>query len=308
MQDLNSVANKLYFYRGMDIKDLRSCDEEEWKNINEKGYDVFWTLNIFRDGRRIKDNLDKFTWVLADFDSIDKNEFDTRFVNEPHPTVLVRTRGGLHAYWKLKDDPSKEKNFLDGYKQFMETSLVPLGADPNAKDVCRILRVPSSRYWQDSKGTRYEDKEIYCEVIYDDGPEWKWEQLKRLFSRPNGIRTSPRGGERSNALGISTARPNGGFWERANSIGVCEGLNTLSGSTFVNGESYKIRPEGKIQRIFINDKPSNAWVDEAGRIGSLHQNGGLPVAGTIVNWLNFPDYGHDMKAIAKIMKEVFNVE
>lgn len=305
-QDSSLENNKpLYFYRGMDVKDLRSCNEEEWKEINEKGYDVYWCLQSFKEGRRTKDNIEIFRWVVADFDNITIDGLGVQFRSSPRPTMVVKTGKGFHCYWKLKEPMYGSATLPKEYSEFFERSLIPIGADPNAKDICRILRVPFSRYWQDSKGNRYEDKEIYCEVIYDDGPEWEWEQLRRLFKNSSGgvrpVLQEPRVRDRE------TLQTPDYFWRSANQVDVREGLTKLSGSTYVRGETYKFLVEGKITRIIINGKPSNAWIDSKGRIGSLHSNGSIPIAGTLVNWLMFPDYGHDMKSVAKIFKEVFGL-
>lgn len=304
MRDSNLENDILYFYRGLDVKDLRNCNEEEINEINERGYDIFWCLQKFKDRRRVKDNLEFFKWVGADFDDITWGELQQRLKNFPKPTMAITTRSGVHCYWKLKTPIKGSDKFCEAYREFIARALVPLGADTNARDVCRILRAPMYRYWQDSEGTRYEDKEIRIELIYDNGPEWEWEGLERLFKGRNHVAPG-----REN---IKTSVPNiqsdeGGFWAKANGIPVIEGLQSFSGKSYVRGESYAFRKESTVTRIIINGKESNAWIDKSGRIGSLHTNGSIPVAGTIVNWLSYSEYGLDMKQIASILKREFGI-
>jgi len=299
MLDSNLENKILYFYRGMDIKDLRSCSEEEVFEINEKGYDVFWCLQEFKDGRRVKDNLKKINYVVADFDNTTVEAFRRVTKASPKPTMLITTRSGVHAYWRVTQVP--EDVGAEAYKSFVEERIIAHGADGNAKDVCRILRMPNSRYWQDSKGNRYEDKEIRCEVVYDNGPTWEWEQLQRLFKK-----TYSRASEKNPNTGFrDLPKDESGFWAKANSIPVIQGLQSLSGKPCVRGENYTFRKEGKITRIIINGKDSNAWIDPNGRIGSLHTNGSIPIAGTLVNWLMLPEYGNDLKKIAEVFKNEF---
>jgi hypothetical protein len=303
----SNLENKLYFYKGLDVQTLRSCNEEEIWDINEKGYDIFWCLQEFKDGRRIKDNLRAFEWVCADFDSITEEEFSERIASQPKPTMLIRTRSGVHAYWRI-DKITSNKKFLEEHKSFMENCIIPMGGDPNAKDVSRILRVPQSRYWSDSKGNRYEDKEIRCEVIYDNGPKWKWEQLQRLF-RKNGIATQYRSNEqffaarKAETPSLRVGENNNNFWARCNAYPVRQGIEALSGSPTCRGQRFTFMREGKITRVLVDGKPSNAWIDERGRFGSTYEN----TAGTLVNFLKFPEYGLDNATIAKVFKEVLNV-
>lgn len=82
------------------------------------------------------------------------------------------------------------------------------------------------------------------------------------------------------------------------------GILKLSGSEYVKKEILTFKPEGKIKRMYVNGLPSNGWIDPVGRFGSTYEK----TAGSLVNFLMFPNYGHDMKTIAKIFKEVFNVK
>jgi len=303
----SNLENKiLYFYKGLDVATLRDCNEEEVKEINERGYDVFWCLQQFSGTRRVKDDLQSVRYVTCDFDNISREEFSKRFQNYPKPTLLVKTRSGVHAYWKIRansDNPN-----ADQYREFVGERIVPLGADGNAKDACRILRVPGSRYWQDSKGNRYEDQEIRCEVIYDNGPEWKWEQLKRLFK----VERSTTFGRDSNHVrgnvqdrSYEESKPNtNSFWSKCNSIPVEQGIEALSGHQCVKGQTFTFKQDSKIKRLYVNGVASNAWIDVRGRFGSTYDN----TAGTLVNFLKFPEYGLDNAAIARVFKEVFNVE
>lgn len=295
-QDLNSEDSALYFYRGLDVLDLRPCSSEEVMSINERGYDVFWCLQKFSNGRRIKENLLKINYICADFDNVSSEEFFTKTKWTPKPTMLVKTRSGYHAYWKIYDGSANKTP--DEYRTLVEERLLPIGADPNAKDVCRILRVPESRYWTSSKGERFEEQEIICKTIYDDGPEWTWNQISRLF--PSVLETT-------NEVTIKKTKPSKGdesFWDKCNQIDLEEGIKKISGLACVKSQVFTVKKEGKIKRLYVNGKKSNGWIDENGRFGSLHDN----TAGSMVNFLKFPEYGLENADIAKIFKEVFYVK
>ena len=221
--------------------------------------------------------------------------------------MLIKTRSGVHAYWKIRADGDNPN--ADEYREFVGERIVPLGADGNAKDACRILRVPGSRYWQDSKGNRYEDQEIKCDVVYDNGPEWKFEQLKRLFPTRNvsnaggPVAVRDAGKLRQSSQGVEGASGGSSFWQKCNDVPVEQGIKELSGTAAVRGQKLTTRSEGKIKRLLVNGNPSNGWIDANGRFGSTYEN----TSGTLVNFLKFPEYGLDNAAIAKVFKEVFNV-
>ena len=244
------VSDALWFYRGKDVTDLRQIFETEAYEYNEQGYDIFWCVNKFREDRRVKENLLEVRAIMADFDAQDFTKWKTEkglFI--PWPTHVVRTRSGFHAYWCLKEPQYIEP---DLYKEFVEEALVPLGADNNAKDVCRILRPPGFRYWQDSKGNRYEEKEIWVEETQmPPGPSWEWKWLKSLFTAPSEPVVEVK--QKSSKL-VSVKMPNfptptnDTFWATANTLPVKESLEVLSGTSAVSMETYSFKKQGKINR------------------------------------------------------------
>jgi hypothetical protein len=261
---------------------------------NEKGANMYWTVNEFHGTSRTIKELKTLHYVAADFDHIDKQTLFTRLKKFPRPTMVVETGKGFHVYWWLKspvhvDDPVR---VADEYKKIIEESLVPIGADPNAKDAARVLRYPDSIYWKDGKNIKR------CSILVDDTIGYSWADIRRLF---------PKQPQKPPQIATTTPKPNhghlnasGDFWVKANSIPVVDGLKHLSGSTHVNGETYTFKNQSGITRIIVDNKPSAAWVDKEGRIGSSKRAGPF-----IPNWLTY--FGHNWATIADIMKKEFNL-
>jgi hypothetical protein len=283
------------------VKDKKGWDaisfDEAWEK-NQHGAELYFTVNEFQGNRRVKEELKAILHVAADFDGITESELLSRLKRFPNPTMIVRTGNGFHVWWWLKtpvvvDDPLK---WSERYREFVESTLVPIGADPNAKDVCRVLRYPASKYW---KG-----KEQTCDLILDTETGYTWEQLQKLFPRP--AKAPPL---QNYSSGVPRVRPplkndsepfKDAFWEKANSIPQIDGLRHLSGSAHVGGEVYTFKKQGDVVRILVNGKPSNAWLDKDGRIGSTQNAGPF-----ITNWLRY--FGHDWKTVADIMKKEFEL-
>ena len=147
------------------------------------------------------------------------------------------------------------------------------------------------RYWYDSKDKKYQDKEITTELVYDTGNVYEWEQLFELFPKQRKVLhyTKPLEVRRTHDEGANV-------WEQAKAIPIKEALMSLSGQGCVGYEQYSFKADASGERIIINGKASNAWLDKNGRIGST-----VDAGPTIVQWIRY--YGHDWPKVADIIKE-----
>lgn len=273
-------------------------EEDQISALNEKQHDIFWTPQIFKSyGKRKKEDLEALRYVCGDFDKITLDELEQRLINIPMPSMIIGTRSGFHVYWELKNPIIANETTADMYRDFVQRTLVEcLGADEQAKDVSRILRVPMTRYWRDSKNNIYLDPAIYCQIVFESEKKYDLETLiKYMPLKIKPIEPLPMMGKKmlpQKKLG------QGNFWEKANQLDAKSALMKLSGTSWVAGERFEFKKQKNMTRIIINGKARNVWLDADGAIGSI--SGGGP---TIVNWLAY--YGHDMKKIAEILKQEF---
>lgn len=123
-------------------------------DLNKIGYGAFFTVNGFK-GQPKRENLAVLNAFFADLDGIK----DLSGVNLPvDPTFIVRTKNGFHLYWLLDEqihrDEVGEEAWEKAFAQYCEVEerlIAGVGADKNAKDPTRILRVPGSFHWKDPK-------------------------------------------------------------------------------------------------------------------------------------------------------------
>ena len=259
--------------------------EERAMRANSAGFDIFWCPNVKNEtGERKKDNVSELRWVFADFDNIDLPTLKSKINGLLDPSMVIKTRSGFHIYWELI--PIEYDSKLDAsFKEFCDTRLIPLGADNQVKDVTRLLRPPMMRYWYDSKDRKYDDVEIHTELVYASSKKYSWDDMQECPKLKVNPRPKP-----------SVIKRDGDLWAQAKLIPIKDALATLSGEGCVGYERYSFKGDASGTRIMINEKPSNAWIDKSGMIGST-----VGAGPTIVEWLKY--YGHDLKTIAKILKE-----
>jgi hypothetical protein len=300
-----------FYAKKLGINGLRHIDREEVKKYNQEGWDIFFTPQKLKDGDRKKENLEELRFLCGDFDNVSLNDLRSRLKFCLLPSLIIQTRSGFHCYWKLKNPIPNSPGLADTYHNFVQSTLVAaLGADPKASDVSRILRVPETRYWADSKGNYYDNEVIMNKTLYKSGRDYTWTELDSYLPRRSQLGRSMQ--ERKPAptykpLKVTQHLPQvnkvektPNFWAAANTIPTEEAFNRLSGSHHVGGEQITLKPIGAgKKRILINGKARHMWLDPDGAIGSA--DGGGP---TIVNWLNW--YHKDMKKVAEILKEVFH--
>lgn len=286
-------------------------DIDKAGELNPQYWDIYWTPQEFPYGKRKIEDLISVRYLCADFDEVDgQGDFRDRLKSFFNPSFVIKTKRGFHAYWELepwvvgRDGTAQE--LAAKYRTLVEEVLVPIGADPNAKDVSRLLRPHMFRYWKKNQA-----EDFWTELVYEN-------EASRQFSLKSfePFRQKPRQTQKNAPLvnfiskngstqrGFATGHLNASddkFWEKANLLPIIDSLRRLSGSPYVNYETYDFKPQAGLMRIIINGKPSNAWVDKKGTIGSTQRAGPA-----IPNWLTY--FGHDWKRVAEILKEVFHEE
>jgi hypothetical protein len=256
---------------------------------NELGADIYWTPNNFVDfGKRKKEDLQEITSFFCEIDGGEKNEQIEKISKFLKPSCVIETKRGFHVYWYLEKpmdctkDPVKA---ADWFRDILKNRICPaLNADTQAADACRILRMPFYRYWKDGEG------EFFIDIVFESENKYTPEQVLKAFPMVQKF-------ERAPVRVVNKNQGDGSFWFKAGALDVIESLKVLSGTSHVMGERYEFKNKGNLTRLIINGKPSNAWIDAKGTIGST--DGAGP---GLANWLYW--YHKDWKKVAQIFKEV----
>ena len=100
-------------------------------------------------------------WCDVDFKQTPREIIADRLKNFPFkPSIIIKSGGGIHLYWFLKEPASKGDISL--VEDINHRIAAALGGDTNSCDAARVMRVP------DTLNRKY-DPPKRCEVVSSDG-------------------------------------------------------------------------------------------------------------------------------------------
>lgn len=272
--------------KGGDYVPKKICLSEA-KKWNDIGYGIFWTINSFYGERQIRYLKHINAWAI-DLDQGTKEEMMAIIKRGPTPSLIVESKRGYHIYFKAVDAQPKHWNSI------MLDRLVPFyGADKNARDMARLLRVPGFNHLKEPTDPFLIKKLWECSVSYTEA------QMDYFFPVKEDLKKQKK--ELFELRKDFKAEGNS-FFEQIWNYDCIQALLALSGQDCVNNEVFSFsRNTIGTHQILVNNKSSSCWIDNSGRIGS-YQKGGP----TIWQWLRW--YGNKDKDIYQIIKKhlVFN--
>lgn len=274
------------------IKGLRTFyqkDEAFLREENEKGFGVFFAVNEFdiSDERleeerkklalidpdkarsltkRNNEFCTKLRYVYGDLDVAKASEGLTREKKDSkkdvllkalleycEPTLVINTSNGLQPLWQITDTEPTDENkaaYVKVNRGIVEWSKQFGCKADNVFDCSRILRL---------FGYKHQKEEPYvCDFNHKSKKVYSLKQLAEKFPVVEEVKKPF----------IKDQRIKNDFW------GVISGLNNkmvlerLSGQPIINNEIItfeKRSPNG--EKIIVNGKEANAWLDDNGMIG-----------------------------------------
>lgn len=264
---------------------VRNQDEAvEW---NREGWGIFRTVNSFRGPRRIQ-NLTRINAWAVDMDEGSKESMLQRIRNAPlWPSRVVETKRGYQCYWSAKDALESHWNAI------VLDRLVPyFGADPNARDLARILREPDFYHLKDPR------EPFLVHIVHERRVSYTERQMADRFP---DVGSKQRAAKEQAAAKRQYRDPMAGdsFWDAVFNLDCEEALSRLSGHPAVGGEQYTFRSTGAGKKnLYVDGKGTSCWIDAHGKIGSL-SHGGPSVA----QWLRW--FGLSYGDIAKVLKQLY---
>lgn len=164
---------------------------------NDYTTDLYTSINTFIKPERTLESLRYLNALYIDIDCYKLNlrkESVLYFLENdyygsliPEPTLVVDSGRGLTLYWKIESVPSKAFSLWKALQYYLYNTLKELGADINALDASRILRVIGShntKSYTDVKVIEYNKHNLYSlkELKEDYLPKIeKKEKVKKKF-------------------------------------------------------------------------------------------------------------------------------
>ena len=167
---------------------------DELVRLNSEGAGIFFAVNEMDGAGRKLENFKRFRAVFADMDT---NKCGTTSPKWPlTPSLIVASNGGVnrHVYWLIEGDIAEET-----WRGVGAHLIAEYGADTNATDRVRVLRVPGFAH---CKGTPKLAKLLEC-----SGRRYTAEELVKAFP-PVERRTATRvesSGEVANSNDVRSA-------------------------------------------------------------------------------------------------------
>jgi|GEM_PF-137640 len=165
-------------------------DPKEATKKQAQGCGVYFTPNAFEGGRK-QENLIHIQSVFADIDLAkegdgqDRSKVNQQIIEtavtlralECSPHCIIRTKNGIQPVWRVKPVGGEEAIKL--FRETEEMIIRCFGADPGAKDLGRVLRLPGYKHLKNPA------EPFVCELIHDDLARELYELaiLKDFFSR-----------------------------------------------------------------------------------------------------------------------------
>jgi hypothetical protein len=187
------------------------------------------------------------------------------------------------VYWFAKDAKP------DTYTSIVEDRLGWLfNADPKAKDLARVLRVPGFLHCKDP------DNKFLIRTLHEKNIAYSEAEMTLAFALPRKHELQVQAKQEAR----THLKPAGeDFFDRLWSLSQMEVLKRLSGSQGVRGEVYTFRRVARGHyNIHVNGKDSGCFINAEGRIGS--PDGGGPTA---AHWLRW--FGLSWKEAIRILKQ-----
>jgi len=164
---------------------------------NAKGMGVFYAVNRMRaGGYRGRDFVERIQAYYVDIDNLptrtEKDITAEELLNSDlPPTAIVYTKNGVQALWAV-DGGSLN---ADEYKRTESGLIHAFHADPNAKDIARVLRLPGTLHQKNPTSpylcsVMYQDDILYTEAAVRDAyppvaPAARLEVNRAVVGPPN---------------------------------------------------------------------------------------------------------------------------
>lgn len=167
-------------------------------------YDIYVTPNTFKGRKRNKANVLQLRLLWQDIDNVKDIEATIKAIDKlvlegklPNYHKIVNSGRGIHVKWIIRDYAGTQKNIKawESLQRYLYKQLKSLGADRNAIDVARVLRIVGSynsksntvvKEIVDNNFAYYDLYKLYDKFIYK--PYKEQEKVQKKEKKKSKIR------------------------------------------------------------------------------------------------------------------------
>jgi len=276
-------------------KKMFHVNHEQAKILNPQGFGIFISVNDFKTTRRTINNLEKIISWAVDIDDAPKHEQLEKIKKGLVPSLIVESKRSLQVYWRAKRATFDciERTKIN-WTNVMVDRLVPYyGADKNARDIARVLRMPGYFHMKNP------DDPFMVEKIHSFNVSYTLDQMLMFYPDANFKKKEEKQKKDLYLANKTIITSGSNFFEKVYSLDCEMALHRLSGLPCVDNEIFSFRQNNiGTKQIYVNGKSTSSWIDVNGKIGSLSEGGP-----TIYQWLKW--YNNPNEEIIRIIKERF---
>ena len=170
-----------------------------WLQVQQaQGAGVFVTINATHSGRRKATDVTEFRALWVEFDR--KGQSDKWVEPQWHldPSVLIKSKNGLHAYWMLAD-PRPLADWAQDFRAAQKRLIKRYpGSDVAIHDAPRVMRLPGTSHLKDPLTP------FPVEILRDTGKTYTPAQVLVGLPLPEGAKPLPTVARAKAFLGVAT--------------------------------------------------------------------------------------------------------
>lgn len=139
-------------------------EQDEIESLNDKGYGIYFTVNKFPKGSRIKSQCLRVRAVWVEDDDTGELVKDWPL---PPSIIVNSSEGKYHYYWLTSTKKYNE------FELVMQTMVDKYNCDKKARDISRVMRLPETYH--------HKSKKRKVEIVGGSFKKYKWEVIKTAF-------------------------------------------------------------------------------------------------------------------------------
>ena len=234
---------------------------------NKEWFSICFSVNGFEEPRRLKENVTQINAWICEIDDIEKTDQLKIIEFAPvKPSLVIESKNWYHLYrFAENGTPDNWEKICNWLRNFFD-------GDPWAITIERVLRLPWFYHTKDPSDPYLVSVKDFTGETYDE------QFMLTMYSNHESVTEKK---QRLRKKEHEVKQEDWDFWDKARKLDSRMMLEKLSGTNWMWHDTLNFtRNTNGTDQICVNWKPTGAWIDSNGLIGS--KSWGWPYR---INWL-----------------------